>query len=318
MRLPRFLRQGRTSAAAGNPVSQSGLAEGPGCALAGVADLANGQFGCLPVGQRTEQTQSATASVEQNPSDRPSQPRPTVAEAPTKSKSSLPLPNLGPSGHRAWLCQKLVERGTESLGDSLADYELLEMLLFLAQPKEDTQSLAKAAINRFGSFARVLTAPTRELFALPLGLRTVAAIRLVQASAIRLVRSEIVQQSILDDWDRVIEYLNAVMAREKVEQFRVLFLDKRNRLLADEAQARGTVDHTPVYPREVIKRALELHANALILVHNHPSGDPTPSDDDIEMTRQVKAAAQMMSIVLHDHIIIGNGRWVSFRKKRLL
>ena len=138
------------------------------------------------------------------------------------------------------------------------------------------------------------------------------------AAAIRLMRAEVIDQPILNNWDRLLGYLNAEVSRERVEQFRVLFLDNRNRLLADEAQQRGTVNHTPVYPREVAKRALELHATALILVHNHPSGDPTPSRDDIAMTQQVRAAVEPLSIVLHDHIVVGNGRWLSFLKEGLL
>lgn len=247
------------------------------------------------------------------------QPKPLESGVPDKTRSGLPFPNLGPSGHRAWLCEKLIERGDDSLGDSLADYELLEMLLFLAQPKGDTKPLAKAAIKRFGSFASVLTAPTRELFGMPgFGSRSVATIRLVQASAARLARAEIMDRPIFKDWDRLLAYLHTVMARSKIEQFRILFLDNSNRLLADEAHGRGTVNHTPVYPREVVKRALELHATALILVHNHPSGDPTPSVEDIALTQEIRAAAGALSIVLHDHIIIGNGRWVSLRNERLL
>ena len=140
----------------------------------------------------------------------------------------------------------------------------------------------------------------------------------MQAAAVRLAKAEVMEQPVLNNWDRLMDYLTAVMAREKIEQFRMLFLDPRNRLLADEAQARGTVNHTPVYPREVVKRALELHATALILVHNHPSGDPKPSRDDIEMTREVRDAANILQIVLHDHIIVGNGRWLSFRREGLL
>jgi len=128
----------------------------------------------------------------------------------------------------------------------------------------------------------------------------------------------VLYRPVLSNWDRLMEYLQAVLAREKVEQFRVLFLDNRNRLLADEQQAQGTVNHTPVYPREIVKRALELHATAIILVHNHPSGDPSPSDDDISMTREIKQAAAALSIVLHDHVIVGNGRWLSFRKTGFL
>ncbi len=145
-----------------------------------------------------------------------------------------------------------------------------------------------------------------------------AALKSVHAAALRLLRAEVIGQPVLNNWERLTAYLNAGMSRERVEQFRVLFLDNRNRLLADEAQQRGTVNHTPVYPREVAKRALELHATALILVHNHPSGDPAPSRDDIAMTEQIRAAAAALSIVLHDHIVIGNGRWLSFRREGLL
>jgi DNA repair protein RadC len=235
--------------------------------------------------------------------------------SPESHERSQPFASTGPHGHRERMRDKLLERGAEAL----ADYELLEMLLFFAQPKGDTKPLAKGLINRFGSFASVLAAPSRDLFAAPgLGRHSVAAIRLVQASAQRLALAEVMNRPVLNNWDRLLEYLHTVLAREQIEQFRVLFLDNKNRLLADEAQARGTVNHTPVYPREVVKRALELHATALILVHNHPSGDPTPSNDDIDMTQEVKIAAQALSIVLHDHLIVGNGRWVSLRQEGLL
>jgi DNA repair protein RadC len=226
-----------------------------------------------------------------------------------------PFPSTGPHGHRERMRDKLLERGA----DALADYELLEMLLFFAQPKGDTKPLAKSLINRFGSYARVISAPQRELFAMPgIGRHSVAAMKLVEGSLLRFARAEVIERPVLNNWDRLLDYLHAEVSRETIEQFRVLFLDTKNRLLADEAQARGTVNHTPVYPREVVKRALELHATALILVHNHPSGDPTPSDDDIEMTREVKRAAQALSIVLHDHLIVGNGRWTSLRQEGLL
>jgi DNA repair protein RadC len=210
---------------------------------------------------------------------------------------------------------KLLERGP----DALADYELLEMLLFLAMPKGDTKPLAKALINRFGSFAAVLAAPQRDLLAARgLGEHSVAAIKLVQASAHRLARAEVMESPVLNNAERLESYLAALMAREKVEQFRVLFLDPKNRLIADEVQGRGTVNHTPVYAREVVKRALELHATALILVHNHPSGDPTPSRGDIEMTGEIREAATLFGIVLHDHIVVGNGRSFSFRREGML
>jgi DNA repair protein RadC len=226
-----------------------------------------------------------------------------------------PFAATGPYGHRGRMRERLLTRGS----DGLADYEMLEMLLFFAFKRGDTKPLAKTLINRFGSFAAVLAAPQQHLLDTPgLGTHSVAAIKLVQAAAVRLARAEVMEQPVLNNWDRLMDYLTAVLAREKVEQFRVLFLDPRNRLLADEAQARGTVNHTPVYPREVVKRALELHATAIILVHNHPSGDPTPSRDDIEMTREVRDAARILTVVLHDHVIIGNGRWLSFRREGLL
>jgi DNA repair protein RadC len=151
-----------------------------------------------------------------------------------------------------------------------------------------------------------------------LGNSGAAALKTVQAAAIRLGRAEVMGRPALSNWQAVTDYLTAVLAREKVEQFRLLFLDSRNRLLADEAQARGTVNHTPVYPREVVKRALELNAVAIILVHNHPSGDPTPSRDDIVMTRAIADAAATVSVTVHDHVIVGNGKWTSFRQEGLL
>jgi DNA repair protein RadC len=228
--------------------------------------------------------------------------------------AELPGTPIGVDGHRKRLRDRLLTAGP----DSLADHEMLEFLLF-ALPRRDTKPLARALLTRFGSFARVIAAPVQDLRSVDgLGETGVAALKAVQAAAIRLMRADVIDRPILNNWDRLLDYLNAEVARERVEQFRVLFLDNRNRLLADEAQQRGTVNHTPVYPREVAKRALELHATALILVHNHPSGDPTPSRDDIAMTHQVKAAAETLSIVLHDHIVVGNGQWLSFRKEGLL
>ncbi len=228
---------------------------------------------------------------------------------------AAPFASTGPHGHRGRMRERLLDRGP----DSLADYEMLEMLLFFAFKTGDTKPLAKALINRYGSFAAVLAAPQRELLETRgLGPHSVAAIKLVQAAALRLARAEVIDRPVLNNWERLTDYLSAALSRERVEQFRVLFLDPKNRLIADEAQARGTVNHTPVYPREVVKRALELHATALILVHNHPSGDPTPSRADVEMTAEVKSAAGVLGIVLHDHLILGNGRWTSFRREGLL
>ncbi len=221
---------------------------------------------------------------------------------------------LGVAGHRLRLRERFLAAGPEAL----ADHEMLEIVLFVL-PRRDTKPLARALLSRFGSFARVIAAPVQDLLAVEgLGEAGVAALKSVHAAALRLLRAEVIDQPVLNNWDRLMAYLGAELSRERVEQFRVLFLDNRNHLLADEAQQRGTVNHTPVYPREVAKRALELHATALIVVHNHPSGDPTPSHDDIAMTQQIKAAAAALSIVLHDHIVIGSGRWLSFHKEGLL
>jgi DNA repair protein RadC len=232
--------------------------------------------------------------------------------ASAETGGSEPFPSEGPRGHRARMRDRLLDRG----GDSLADYELVEMLLFFAQPKVDTKPVAKRLINRFGSYTRVLTAPTKDLEEVEgIGRFSIAALKLVHASAVRLARAEVMNRAVLSNWDQLMDYLNSAMARERVEQFRVLFLDTKNQLIADEVQGRGTINHTPVYPREVTRRALELHAAALILVHNHPSGDPTPSMADIDMTAEMQRVLQSLGISLHDHIIVGNGRWTSLKKQ---
>ncbi len=210
--------------------------------------------------------------------------------------------------------QRLIAAGP----DALLDHELLEMTLFTALPRQDTKPLARALIARFGGFAGAIAAPAPDLLRVEgPGEAGLAALKTAQAAALRLARAELRGRPLLDTWDRL-DYLAAALAREPVEQVRVVFLDTRNRLIADEAQARGTVNHTPVYPREVVKRALELGATVLILVHNHPSGDPTHSRADVEMTAEVKAAAGLLGIVLHDHLIVGNGRHVSLRREGLL
>lgn len=226
-----------------------------------------------------------------------------------------PPPIAGVEGHRQRLRLRLLTAGPESV----ADHELLELVLFLALPRRDTKPIARALIGRFGSFANVIAAPLPELRDVDgMGEAAAAALKTVQAAALRLMRAEVQGRTVLGNWDQLMAYLTAELSRERIEQFRILFLDNRNRLLADEAQSRGTVNHTPVYPREVAKRALELHATAVILVHNHPSGDPTPSRLDIEMTREIKSALEALSIVIHDHIIVGNGVCLSFRKEGLL
>jgi DNA repair protein RadC len=225
-----------------------------------------------------------------------------------------PAPH-GAEGHRARMREKLLKNDA----DGILDHELLEMVLFLALPRKDTKPLARALLARFGSFAGVIAAPLPDLLRVEgLGEAAAAALKTVQAAALRLIAPERRTKDVLSNWDALIDYLNARLSRERVEQLRVLYLDNRNCLLADEAQSRGTVNHTPVYPREVVKRAIELRATALILVHNHPSGDPTPSREDIAMTREIKNAAGLLEIVLHDHVIVGNGRWTSFRREGLL
>jgi DNA repair protein RadC len=227
-----------------------------------------------------------------------------------------PEPEAAPGhlGHRERLRARFLAGGAEAV----ADYELLELLLF-AIPRLDTKPLAKALIGRFGSFAGVLAAPKEELAAVPgVGEAVIATLKVAHAAALKLAAAEVADRPLLNAWDKLMAYLHAALAREKVEHFRVLYLDTKNRLVADETQTRGTVNHAPVYPREVVKRALDLQASALILVHNHPSGDPSPSRADIDMTREVQKAAAALGIALHDHVIVGNGRWLSFRQQGLL
>jgi DNA repair protein RadC len=205
-------------------------------------------------------------------------------------------------GHRERLRRRFREAGP----DALPDYELLELILFRAAPRRDTKPLAKALIARFGTFAEALNAPEELLREVPgIGEAAITEIKLVRAAALRLVRGEVLERPVLSSWAQVLDYCRASMGFASKERFRILFLDKRNQIIADEVQQTGTVDHTPVYVREVVKRALELSATAIVLVHNHPSGDPTPSRADIEMTRQIVAAAKPLGVMVHDHIIVG-------------
>ena len=234
---------------------------------------------------------------------------------PPETPDPKPPSPVSAEGHRQRLRARLLSAGP----DSVADHELLELVLFLALPRRDTKPIARALLTRFGSFANAVTAPLPQLMAVEgMGEAGAAALKTVQAAALRLVRAEIRDQPLLANWDALMDYLNAQMGRERVEQVRILFLDTRNRLLADEVQPRGTVNHTPVYPREVARRALDLHATAVILVHNHPSGDPAPSPADIGMTRDIARALTAIGVVLHDHVIVGNGRWFSFQREGLL
>ena len=218
-------------------------------------------------------------------------------------------------GHR----KRLRERFRLAGGEALPDYELLELLLFKSIRQGDTKPLAKALIARFGSFAEVLAAPEPLLMEVKgVGKEVALDLKLFHAAAERMAKGEARKATVLDSWSAVLAYVRASMAFADREMFRILFLDKRSRMIADEVQQSGTVDHTPVYPREVVKRALELSATAIVLVHNHPSGDPTPSRADIEMTRTIVDVAKPFGIAVHDHIIVGRDGHASLKGLRLL
>ena len=218
-------------------------------------------------------------------------------------------------GHRERLRARFREAGPEAV----ADYELLELVLFRAIPQRDVKPLAKQLIAKFGSFAEVIGAPEMRLREVKgLGEAAITEIKVVQAAASRLARGQVKARAVLSSWSSVLDYCRTAMAFADKEQFRILFLDKRNQLIADELQQVGTVDHTPVYPREIVKRALELSATAVILVHNHPSGDPTPSRADIQMTQQILEIAKPLGISIHDHIIVGKDGHASLKGLKLI
>jgi DNA repair protein RadC len=218
-------------------------------------------------------------------------------------------------GHR----QRLRDRFRKGGPETLPDYELIEMILFRALPQGDTKPLAKALLQRFGSFPEVINASEARLREVQgVGERVVDELKLIRAASLRLMQGEIMGRRVLGTWQAVLDYCKAAQGFDDREQFRILFLDKRNQLVADEVQQTGTVDHTPVYIREVVKRALELSASALILVHNHPSGDPTPSGADIDMTKQIIAAARPLGVQVHDHIIVGRTGHFSMKSQRLI
>jgi DNA repair protein RadC len=218
-------------------------------------------------------------------------------------------------GHR----DRLRARFTEVGGDAMPDYELLELVLFRSIPRRDVKPIAKELIKRFGTFAEVLAAPPGRLTEVEgIGDNIVTDLKILEAAARRLAKGEVTKRPILSSWGTVIDYCRTAMAFMDKEQFRILFLDKRNALIVDEVQQSGTVDHTPVYPREVVKRALELSASALILVHNHPSGDPTPSSADIKMTREIIDVATPLGITIHDHIIVGREGHASLKGLKLI
>jgi DNA repair protein RadC len=218
-------------------------------------------------------------------------------------------------GHRARLRERFLNGGA----DAFPDYELLELVLFAAVARGDMKPLAKELLRQFGSFAEVIAAPRSRLLEVKgVGEAVVAQLKIVEAAALRLSKGGVLNRPALSSWSALLDYCTAAMSRNPHEEFRVLFLDRKNMLIADEVQGKGTVDHTPVYPREILKRALELGASAIILAHNHPSGDPTPSRADIDMTREIAKAASALKIALHDHVVVARGGVVSFKAQGLL
>jgi DNA repair protein RadC len=215
--------------------------------------------------------------------------------------------------------QRLRDRFMQGGAAAMPDYELLELVLFRSIPRRDVKPLARALLEAFGDFNRVLSAPPDRLARIKgVGDAVVTDLKILEAAAHRMARSKVLKTHVISSWDAILDYCHTTMAHRETEQFRVLYLDRKNTLIADEEQARGTVDHVPVYPREVAKRALELNASALILVHNHPSGDPTPSQADIDMTMQIQTACMALGLTLHDHLIIGKSRELSFRAQGYL
>ncbi|APG48847.1 RadC family protein [Phaeobacter porticola] len=212
--------------------------------------------------------------------------------------------------HRIRLRTRFMDGGAAAM----PDYELLELLLFRSIPRRDVKPLARRLLDTFGDFNRVITAPSDRLAEVEgIGSSVITDLKIIEATAHRMARARIMLRPVLSSWDALLDYCHTVMAHRETEQFRVLYLDRKNILIADEEQAKGTVDHVPVYPREIAKRALEISASALILVHNHPSGDPAPSNSDIQMTDRVAGALAALDIVLHDHLIIGKSSELSFR-----
>ncbi len=239
----------------------------------------------------------------------------TPQTAPAAPQTETPADDRpGHLGHR----ERLRDRFAGGGADAMPDYELLELVLFRAIQRQDTKPIAKALIARFGTFGDVLSAPAERLKEVKgVGDKVVFELKLIQAAALRMSRNTVLDKPALTSWTALIDYCTAAMAYDDREQFRILFFDRKNVLIADEVQQRGTVDHTPVYPREVVKRALELSASAIILVHNHPSGDPTPSQADITMTQQIVEVSSKLSITVHDHIIIGRKGHASFKALKL-
>ena len=243
---------------------------------------------------------------------------PQLPFAVDEASSTIPVSGKQPSDiadHRQRLRARFMAGGAQAV----PDYELLELVLFRAIPRRDVKPLAHALMDRFGDFNRVVTASETRLRGISgVGDAVITELKIVEAAAHRMARSRVMQQHVVSGWDALLDYCHTTMSHRETEQFRVLYLDRKNVIIADEEQAKGTVDHVPVYPREVAKRALELNASALILVHNHPSGDPTPSRSDIDMTQQIHAACEALGLTLHDHLIVGKSRELSFRAEGYL
>ena len=238
----------------------------------------------------------------------PDPPRPADLTAPPALPSYL-------RDHRKRLRERFLQGGAQAM----PDYELLELLLFRAIPRQDVKPLARRLLEAFGDLAATVSAAPARLSRIDgVGEAVILELKLAEAMATRLSRARVLNRPVISSWQALLDYCHTAMSHRETEHFRVLFLDRKNTLIADEELGRGTVDHVPVYPREVLRRALELNASALILVHNHPSGDPTPSSADIAMTGQIQTAAQALSITLHDHLIIGKSRESSFRALGLL
>ncbi len=222
-------------------------------------------------------------------------------------------------GHRKRIKERFLNSARVGKADAMPDYEVLEMLLFSAYPRQDTKPIAKELIVRFGSLAGVFAADIEQLRKEGgLSDNVIFAIKVVNESALRMLKAGAQEKTVIQSWKALLDYCQAAMGSIKREQFRIMFLDKKNKLIADEVQQHGTVDQTPVYPREVVKRALDLHASAVILVHNHPSGDATPSKSDIELTEQIEAGLTAVDIKLHDHLIIAGDKHFSFAGNGLL
>jgi len=238
---------------------------------------------------------------------------PAKTDAPASQPGFADAPHY--HGHR----ERLRERFRDAGPDALSDYELLEMVLFRALPRRDVKPLAKQLIGKFGSFAEAVHASDSRLREVSgLGEAAITELKLIAAAAGRVAKGQLKSRTLLSSWAAVIDYCRTTMAFADREQFRILFLDKRNQLIADELQQAGTVDHTPVYPREIVKRGLELSATAIILVHNHPSGDPTPSQADIQMTKTIIDIAGPLGIAVHDHIIVGKNGHASLKGMKLI